>query len=136
MHKPRFAIALVSACLIGACSPSTSQPSASGEGAAQAPIAPPTQPVHAIDQNRLCEVTGWQHDVAKEYCEPGQKIVYLPESWGNDQLPILFAAVNCDLRYSVALTKGAVTCVYAPIDVETKSSPSLPLGPLQMPPQS
>ena len=134
MHKPSLAIILVSACLIGACSPSSSQPPASGTDPAPAAAALPA--THAIDQNRLCEVTGWQHDVAKEYCEPGQKIVYLPESWGNDQLPILFAAVNCDLRYSVALTKGAVTCVYAPIDVETKSSPSLPLGPLQMPPQS
>lgn len=136
MHKPRLAIVLISACLTGACSPSTSQPSASAEDAPQAPATPLSQPVHTIDQNRLCEVTGWQHDVAKEYCEPGQKIVYLPESWGNDQLPILFAAVNCDLRYSVALTKGAVTCIYAPIDVEPKSPHSPPPAPVMVPPQS
>jgi hypothetical protein len=47
-------------------------------------------------------------------------VAFLPDRWGNEQLPVIFAAVNCDLRYSVALTEGAVTCIYAPItpDVE------------------
>lgn len=69
----------------------------------------------AIDQTNLCEVRGWQHDVVSSECKPGQKVVFLPASFGNEQLPIIFAAVNCDLRYTVALTTGAVTCVYAPI---------------------
>lgn len=70
-----------------------------------------------IQQERLCEVDGWQHDIAKQACTPGQKIVFLPARWGNEQLPILFAAVNCDMRYSIALTNGGVACIYAPIQV-------------------
>ncbi|MEW9573807.1 hypothetical protein ABQJ54_18795 [Rhodanobacter sp. Si-c] len=67
----------------------------------------------APDQTRICEVNKWQKDVTAAACTAGQKVVFLPDSWGNEQLPILFAAVNCDLRYAVALTNGGVTCIYA-----------------------
>lgn len=134
MNKTRIASIVLSTSLMGACAPSTSPPPASVPDPASATAAPPEAEV--IDQQHLCEVSGWQHDIAKEYCKPGQKVVYLPESWGNDQLPILFAAVNCDLRYSVALTEGAVTCIYAPINVEPKSSATPLPGPVVVPPQS
>src|SRR5690606_40953080 len=133
MSKTGIASIVVSAFLIGACAPSTTpapEPALDPPPEAASPAAE-----KMIDQENLCEVSRWQHDVAKEYCEPGQKVVYLPESFGNEQLPILFAAVNCDLRYSVALTKGAVTCIYAPINVEPENSaPPLP-GPVVVPPQ-
>jgi hypothetical protein len=67
------------------------------------------------DQANLCEVSAWQHEDVARACKPGQKVVYLPQTFGNEQLPVFFAAVNCDLRYSVALTTGAVTCIYGPI---------------------
>lgn len=78
-------------------------------------VSPSGPPVASIDQENLCEVTSWRHDDVAAACRPGQKVVYLPESFGNEQLPVIFAAVNCDLRHSVALTKGAVACIYAPI---------------------
>lgn len=75
----------------------------------------PVLPVAAIDQSELCQVKGWQYDNAVAAgCKSGQKIVYLPDSWGNEQLPIYFAAVNCDMRYAVAMTHGGVACIYAP----------------------
>jgi hypothetical protein len=74
-----------------------------------------TAPQPAIDQAQLCEVNAWQHDVVASVCKPGQKVVFLPRNWGNAQLPVLFAAVNCDLRYAVTMTEGAVTCIYNPI---------------------
>lgn len=74
-----------------------------------------------INQASLCEANDWQHDVVSSVCKPGQKVVFIPSSFGNEQLPVIFAAVNCDLRYSVALTKGAVTCIYDPI---TPSKPA------------
>lgn len=77
-----------------------------------------------LNQAEICEVSGWQRDLTEKACKPGQKIVFLPQSWGNDQLPILFAAVNCDLRYSVALTNGAVTCIYSPLKTAEKQGPA------------
>jgi len=65
------------------------------------------------DQTHVCEVHQWQQDATSAECKTDQKVVFLPLSFGNEQLPILFAAVNCDLRYSVALTTGSVTCIYA-----------------------
>jgi len=69
----------------------------------------------AVAEGTICEVSEWQRDSVAEACTPGQKVVFLPGSFGNEQLPIYFAAVNCDLHYSVALTTGAVTCIYGPI---------------------
>ena len=68
-----------------------------------------------IDQEKLCEVKGWQKDVTAASCKAGQKVVYLPSSFGNEQLPVIFAAVNCDHRFSIALTKGGVSCIYSPL---------------------
>lgn len=82
--------------------------------------AAPTPPVAPIDQASLCEV---KHYGPATSCQPGQKVVFLPASFGNEQLPILFAAINCDLRYQVALTKGAVTCIYAPVKLTTDDTP-------------
>lgn len=72
-------------------------------------------PSNKIDQANLCEVDQWQHGEVAAKCKPGQKIVFLPESFGNAQLPVIFSAVNCDLRYQVVQTTGAVTCIYGPI---------------------
>ena len=71
-----------------------------------------------INQHDICEVKGWQKDVTAAECKPGQKVVFLPDSWGNEQLPILFAAVNCDHRFSIALTNGGVSCIYTPLTPE------------------
>lgn len=86
-------------------------------------------PAAAIDQTNLCEVKRWERDIVKESCVPGQKVVYLPDRFGNAQLPIFFAAVNCDLRYTVALTEGAVTCIYLPITLEPEDQAKDPASP-------
>jgi hypothetical protein len=68
----------------------------------------------SINQANVCEAGDSRRDVVASACKPGQKVVFLPQAWGNEQLPVLFAAINCDLRFSVVLTKGAVTCIYSP----------------------
>ncbi len=73
------------------------------------------QETSPINQNDLCEVDSLPLEDVAGKCKPGQKVVYLPKTFGNDQLPIIFAAIHCDLRYSVALTKGAVACIYTPV---------------------
>lgn len=60
-------------------------------------------------QGEYCET---QELAAPEHCKPGQRIVFLPSRFGNEQLPVLFAAANCDLRYSVVITNGGVACVF------------------------
>jgi hypothetical protein len=64
------------------------------------------------NQTDICQTDS--HAIA-ENCKPGQKIAFLPAQFGNAQLPVYFAAANCDLRYSVVLTNGAVTCIFKPI---------------------
>lgn len=82
-----------------------------------------------INQTEVCEVGGWQLNVTSEVCKQGQKVVFLPQSWGNEQLPILFAAINCDLRYSVAMTNGGVACIYNPVSPVEEKKESAPDSP-------
>lgn len=79
--------------------------------------AAPTTAQAVLDQAQICEVTAYG---PATQCKPGQKVVFLPQTFGNEQLPILFAAINCDLRYTVALTKGGVVCIYTPMTLQSK----------------
>lgn len=60
-------------------------------------------------QNEICLT---QETRLESGCRPGQRVVFMPRNWGNEQLPVTFAAMNCDLRYSVVMTNGAVTCIF------------------------
>jgi len=85
--------------------------------------------VSDIGQDVACQVSSWR---VAEGCSPGQKIVFLPESWGNEQIPVMFAALNCDLRYQVVSTKGAVACIFRPV----KPEPAKPPASASTPPDS
>lgn len=80
------------------------------------------EPGPLMNQESICEVKDWKLGVTTTQCKPGQKVIFLPNSWGNEQLPMLFVGVNCDLRYSVALTNGGVVCIYQPIKPEGSSA--------------
>ncbi len=69
-----------------------------------------------IDQSKVCQVGDVSLETTKAACEPGQKVAFLPRTFGNEQLPVLFAAVNCDHRYQIAMTKGGVSCIYNPME--------------------
>ena len=51
------------------------------------------------DKSELCVIKNVDDDVSQ--CEDGQLLVFLPNSWGNDQLPIEVAALYCDFDHSV-----------------------------------
>ena len=72
-----------------------------------------------LNQTQVCDVSSYE---PATQCPVGQKIAFFPSSWGNEQLPLLFVALNCDMRYSVALTNGGVVCIHAPIkDADAKT---------------
>ena len=101
-HALSPAAALVASLLLAACSPDN-KPNAKADP--------------APDFDRLCETKVWVPAMVKTSCKPGQKVAFLPDSWGNQQLPIYFAALNCDLRYQVVQTPGGVTCIFRPATV-------------------
>ncbi|MCS0446010.1 hypothetical protein [Vibrio diabolicus] len=68
-----------------------------------------------LDQENLCSTNSWKAVDNVNKCKSGQKIAFLPNSFGNEQLPILFIALNCDVRYSVSLTNGGAVCVFNPV---------------------
>ncbi|MGN0915573.1 MAG: hypothetical protein ACI4NE_04385 [Succinivibrio sp.] len=50
---------------------------------------------------------------AIENCQKGSQLLFLPQTWGNDQLPILVAGYNCDFNHPVVYNNGGVTCIKA-----------------------
>jgi len=70
-----------------------------------------------IDQATAC-VTG-DHQNAGD-CKPGQKIMFAPARWGNEQLPIMAAVNLCDFRFEIVFTNGAVACIFAGVPETVK----------------
>jgi hypothetical protein len=69
-------------------------------------------------KNTICEVDSVDASAIQENCKKGERVLFSPEVWGNDQLTVTFSAMYCDPRYSIALSKGAVSCIYQPADLE------------------
>jgi len=69
-------------------------------------------------QPTLCVVSDFRQDVVAAQCTAGQPVAYLPDRFGNEQLPIMFAAVNCDLSKQVVHTNGGVACTYRPVTIK------------------
>jgi hypothetical protein len=47
-----------------------------------------------------------------ETCTEGGVVLFQPATFGNAQLPVMFAAISCSLDHEVVITEGAVTCVF------------------------
>ena len=72
-------------------------------------VAESSQSAPKIDQGKLCQVL--DADAAKK-CEPGRLIHFAPRIFGNEQLPLYFAAAYCDFNYQILHTNGGVLCVF------------------------
>jgi len=79
-----------------------------------------------INQETACSVTSVRPQDNNQICKDGQKVSYAPERWGNEQLPIIFAALNCDHRFQIVHNKSAVSCIFKQVtgveDVSDKNS--------------
>ena len=118
-HAARLIITLCTATALTACQKEP-QPSGIASTAPRADAAP-------VDPNELCITMDFSREGA-EHCQPGQRIAFLPDRWGNEQLPLLFVAANCDLTRSVALTNGGVVCQYMPSSIKTEGDTEAPVS--------
>lgn len=111
-----IAAAMIAVAIAGGCQRDSAPAAAAQE-------APDTK------SNTVCAVTVFRRDAVALECKPGQRVAYLPDSWGNEQLPIMFASLHCDLSQSVVVTNGGVACIYKPADViANEPAPAEPPG--------
>lgn len=68
-------------------------------------------------KNTICEVNSIDASSIQDNCKKGERILFSPKAWGSEQLTVTFSAMYCDPRYSIALSKGAVSCIYQPADL-------------------
>ena len=102
----------VTRLIIGACLVVAAQLIGCGSKKGETDKLGVTSEVHDINQDGPCVVNSFYKPDVSEKCERGQRVVFLPQSWGNDQLPIMFAGINCDLRFNVVSNNGGVTCIF------------------------
>jgi hypothetical protein len=118
-----FRVAIAAALLV-ACGGGKSETSVA---AVPSPAAKdvPSQP------SKLC---AFSNDDEAVKCQPGQIALYVPNSWGNEQLPIIYAAKYCDFNFPIVHTNGAVSCVFFKGRTVVKNDePTVPAAPAQSP---
>lgn len=69
-------------------------------------------PQLSIDQQNICMVDQAGYDSVSANCKEGQKVLFIPDVFGNKQMPIVFAGIYCDMRYQVVHNEGGVACVF------------------------
>lgn len=62
-----------------------------------------------VSQARVCMV----YTFDTRGCQRGDELLYMPNHFGNEQLPVNFIAQKCDFNKQIAWTKGGVACIYA-----------------------
>ncbi|RVT51311.1 hypothetical protein [Rubrivivax albus] len=94
-------------------------------GCTQGQQASPAAPAPAADTSALAqtEICATQEVRVETGCKPGQRVVFMPSRFGNEQLPVMFASMNCDLRYAVAMTNGGVTCIFIKVRAPQSEAP-------------
>ena len=70
-----------------------------------------------LPYNSLCEAKTIVMEDVVTACSEGQRVLFRPEKRGSEELSVIFAAQYCNPEYAVALTNGAVSCVFKPIDL-------------------
>lgn len=75
----------------------------------QAPIVAQAVAQKPTEASKLCP---FANDDEAVKCQPGQIALFIPQSWGNEQLPIIYAAKYCDFNFPIVHTNGAVSCVF------------------------
>jgi len=77
--------------------------------------------------SKLCAFAN--DDIATK-CQSGQIALFVPNSWGNEQYPVIYAAKYCDFNFPIVHTNGAVSCVFfkgrTVVQAETPAVPQTP----------
>ncbi|PML76114.1 hypothetical protein [Enterovibrio norvegicus] len=63
-----------------------------------------------IKQDHICHVSNGVE--AKKQCKDGDVLMWLPNSFGNEQYPVLYTALFCDFTQQVTHTVGGTTCIF------------------------
>lgn len=71
-----------------------------------------------IDQSSLCT---YSTDAGASSCVEGQLSFFSPNSWGNEQLPLLAASTYCDFNHPVMYNNAGVVCVFTKQRLKTDS---------------
>lgn len=75
-------------------------------------------------QNDLCHVQNI--DAASKQCKNGDVFLFRPQSWGNEQAPIVLSAIFCNYEHPIIYNVAGVSCIFT--DARKKSWSSFGIG--------
>lgn len=61
-----------------------------------------------------------QSDKETNICKDGQIALFLPQQWGNPQIPLSVSAAICDFNFPIVQNESGVTCVFKKRNTTTK----------------
>lgn len=63
-----------------------------------------------LKQDKICHFANG--DEANAKCKDGDVAMWTPNSFGNEQLPILYISLFCDFEAPITHTVGGVSCIF------------------------
>lgn len=66
--------------------------------------------ISGLEQNKVCQFANG--DEASARCKDGDVAMWTPNSFANEQLPILYIALFCDFEAPITHTVGGVSCIF------------------------
>jgi len=73
----------------------------------------------AIHQKETCMFSS----LDSPSCKEGQLALFVPNSWGNEQLPLYAASVFCNFEHAVVYNNGGVLCVFTGQRIQKEDKP-------------
>ena len=65
----------------------------------------------AFDQSSVCIIDRIPSDKPPP-CKEGQLLLFSPNIWGNEKMPIVVATFLCDFRYPIIHNTAGVGCIF------------------------
>ncbi|MCE0493780.1 hypothetical protein [Vibrio salinus] len=62
------------------------------------------------DNSKICSATSTIE--AKNKCTDGDVAMFLPNTYGNEQVPLLYVTLFCDFDYPITHAGGGVSCIF------------------------
>lgn len=56
---------------------------------------------------------GTDYESIDKNCKNGDIMIFVPQTFGNEQYPVIIAGTRCDFEYPIVQTVGGVSCVYS-----------------------
>lgn len=63
-----------------------------------------------LKQNHACQVSTTDGLISS--CKDGDVLIFTPNIFGNEQMPVKIAGLVCDFQHPIVYNEGGVSCIF------------------------